>query len=105
MSFIMQHFRPRRREAVIGAEPVQARIVGETLRVIGEADEVIGYVEVSVDEGQLPLPVAAESRARNDAKETVSPVAMLDRVTSALCFQVIDVVYVKGRADVDSGVC
>src|SRR5947209_12223224 len=103
-ALIMQHFRPRRRQAVVGAEAVQARVIGEPLRVIGEAYEVVREVEVSVDEGQLALFVAAESGARDDAKDAVSPVAVLRGVTPALRLQVINVVDVEGSADINTGV-
>src|SRR5205085_815136 len=105
VTFIMQHLRPRCREAVVFAKAVQACVVGKALRVIGETDEVVRDVKVSVDERQLTLPVAAESGARDDAEKTVSPVAVFHGVTAALCFQVVDVVYREGRANVHASVC
>src|SRR5215510_2140196 len=105
MRLIMQHLRPWCREAVIGANSVQACVVGKPLGVIGEADEVVREVEVSVDQAHLAFPVAAESSFRDDTEETVSPVAVLYRVTSALCLEVVNIVYVEWGTDVNSGVC
>src|ERR1043165_4650990 len=78
MRLVVHYLGPRRCESVIGAETVQARVIGEALRVIGEADEVVRGVEVSVDHAQLAFAVAAESGARDDAEESVSAVAVLD---------------------------
>src|SRR5690349_7846133 len=105
MSLVVQYVRSRRGESVIGANAVQARVVGESLRVIGEADEVIREVKVSVDEGQLTFSVAAETGAWDNTEEAVSPITVLYGVTPALCLQVVNVVYVEGRADVHTCVC
>src|SRR5262249_768272 len=104
MCLIVQHLRPRRREAIIGAKPVQAGVLGEALRVICQAGEVIREVEVSVDQAHLAFPIATESSARNDAEEAISPVAILYGVTPTLCFKIVNVVYVERRADVNSSV-
>src|ERR1051325_8740142 len=98
MRLVMKHFRAGRSESVIGAKPVQARVVSESLRVIGKTDEVVREIEVAVDHAQLAFAVAAASGARDDAEETVSPVAILDGVTAALRFEIVNVVYVEGRA-------
>src|SRR5690349_2257250 len=105
MRLIVQHFRPRRGESVVSAKAMHARAVSDALRVIGEADEVVREIEVAVDHAQLAFTVTAESGAWDDAEKPVGPVAILYGVTPALCFQVVNVVYVEGRADIHAGVC
>src|SRR5712664_374651 len=96
--------RLRRHQAHIGAISADAGVIGEAIRVIADADLVVGGMETAIGGGELHFTVAFETRARNDVEDTVSPVAVLRRITPALDLHDINVFGVELRADVGSDV-
>src|SRR6266850_8246075 len=71
----------RRHQAHIGAIHAETCVIRETIRVIADADLAVGGMETAIGGGELHFTVAFETRARNDVEDTVSPVAVLRRIT------------------------
>src|SRR6266404_1585986 len=69
-----------------------------------ERDDVAGSETHPDHGGEFDFTVAFETRARNDVEDTVSPVAVLRRITPALDLHDINVFGVELRADVGSDV-
>src|SRR6201999_465252 len=79
---------------------VEARVVGETLRVIAKAQLVVGLEKIAGAEHQFGLPVSFKSGPRSDVKYSVCPVADVGGITAALDFQIVDVFGVDLRAEI-----
>ncbi len=97
---IVQNFGTGRAEPVIATIPVDAAKIGEPLAVIAEIDLVVGLMERSEGCIHFHFAIALKARARNHVEHPVRTVAILGRITTALHFQVIDVLWIDLRPNV-----
>ena len=72
--------------------------------MIAEADLVVGVVITAIAADEFRLPVALESRASHDIKDSVGAVAIFGAIAAALNLEIIDVLGIKLRADIGSNV-
>src|SRR5262249_15828103 len=101
---VMQNLRAGGLEAEVGAVAGKASVVGEAICVVAKADLVVGVVVAAVAEDDFGLTVSLEAGAGNDVENSVGAVAIFGGVSTALDFEIVDVLGIELRADVGGDV-
>src|ERR1700692_3197553 len=100
----MHNARDGRLQAEIATAAVDADVIGEALGVTPEAERIVGLIEITSAEHELRLVVAFETGSGHDVEHTVGSISKLGAVTTAIHFQVVDVLGIELRADIGSDV-
>ena len=102
---IMDGLRYRRLQAVVASVSVETCKPGKLLRVIAEADLVVGLEEVACCHDQFAVAVPLEPCTWHHVEHAVCPVAEICTVAASLNLQRVDVFGVDLRPNIAGNIC